>query len=75
MREGALLAGAGVAIGLAAALAFTRALRTMLFEITPSDPRTYVVIAVVLAAVLLIASWIPARRAAAVDPMVALRRG
>lgn len=75
LREGVLLAGTGVVIGLAAALAFTRVLRTMLFEITPSDPRTYVAIAIVLAAVLLVASWIPARRAAAVDPMVALRRG
>ena len=75
LREGAVLAAAGVTIGLAAALAFTRVLRTMLFEITPSDPRTYIAIAVVLAIVLLVASWIPARRAAAVDPMVALRRG
>jgi ABC-type antimicrobial peptide transport system permease subunit len=75
LREGAGLAGVGVAIGLAAALAFTRVLRTMLFEVTPSDPQTYAAIAVVLAGVLLVASWIPARRAAAVDPMTALRRG
>jgi putative ABC transport system permease protein len=75
LREGAGLAGVGVAIGLAAALAFTRVLRTMLFEVTPSDPQTYATIAVVLAGVLLVASWIPARRAAAVDPMTALRRG
>jgi predicted permease len=74
LREGALLAGAGVVIGLAAALAFTRVLRTMLFEISPSDPGTYVAIAVVLTMVLLVATWIPARRAATVDPVIALRR-
>jgi putative ABC transport system permease protein len=75
LRDGALLAGAGLIIGLTAALAFTRVLRTMLFGITPSDPRTYVAIAVLLGLVMLVASWIPARRAAAVDPMIALRRG
>lgn len=75
LRDGAILAAAGLVIGLAGALACTRVLRTMLFEITPSDPRTYVVIAVILAMTMLLASWIPARRAAAVDPMIALRRG
>jgi predicted permease len=75
LREGAALATAGLAIGIAAALAFTSVLRSMLFEISPSDPRTYLIIGGVLVAVLLIASWIPARRAASVDPVVALRRG
>jgi ABC-type antimicrobial peptide transport system permease subunit len=75
VREGALLAGAGVLFGLVAALALTRVLRSMLFEITPSDPWTYVAMVAVLAAAALIASLLPARRAAGVDPVVALRRG
>jgi predicted permease len=75
LREGALLAGTGVVIGLAAALALTRVLRTMLFEVTTTDPPVYGVMVVVVAAAVFVACWIPARRAARVDPMVALRRG
>jgi ABC-type antimicrobial peptide transport system permease subunit len=75
VREGAVLAGVGVLIGLVAALALTRALRSMLYEVTPSDPWTYVAMVCVLACAALAASWIPARRAAAVDPVIALRRG
>jgi predicted permease len=73
VQEGALLAGAGVAIGLVAALAFSRVLRGMLFEVDNTDPWTYGFMVVVLAGAAFAASWIPARRAAGVDPVVALR--
>jgi putative ABC transport system permease protein len=62
-------------LGLTAALAFTRLLRTMLFEVTTTDPWTYVAMVVVLAGAALVASLLPARRAAGVDPASALRRG
>jgi putative ABC transport system permease protein len=75
VREGALLAGAGLLMGLAAALAVTRVLETMLFEVTSSDPLTYGAMILVLGAAAFVASWVPARRAAGVDPVIALRRG
>jgi putative ABC transport system permease protein len=75
LRDAALLALVGLTIGVAAALALTRVLRTMLFEVTTTDPATYVGMAAVLALAVLAASWIPARRAAQVDPVIALRRG
>ncbi|HKV71000.1 MAG TPA: ABC transporter permease [Gemmatimonadales bacterium] len=71
--EGLGLVGLGALIGLAGALAATRVLRTFLFDLTPSDPGTYAAIFAVLAAVAALASWIPARRASRVDPVVALR--
>ncbi len=74
IREGALLAGTGTVIGLAAAFAATRLLRTLLFEVTPSDPATYVAIVAVVAAAALVASWLPARRAAGIEPTEALRK-
>jgi predicted permease len=75
LREGMALAIVGLGIGLLAAVALTRVLRTMLFEVTTTDPITYAVMAGVLALAVLAASWIPARRAAGVDPVVALRKG
>jgi ABC-type antimicrobial peptide transport system permease subunit len=75
LRDGAVLALIGLSVGLLAALALTRVLRTMLFEVTTSDPLTYVAMAVVLGLAVLAASWIPARRAARVDPVIALRKG
>jgi len=75
LREGALLTGVGAVIGLAGAIAGTRILRSMLYEVTPTDPWTFAVILVVLAVAALLASSLPARRAAAVDPVIALRRG
>jgi putative ABC transport system permease protein len=75
LREGAVLAGAGVALGLAGALAATRVLKTMLFEVTTTDTPTFATIVAVVAAAVLIASWVPARRAARTDPMIALRKG
>jgi predicted permease len=75
VREGALLAVAGVLIGVPAALALTRVLRALLFEVTPSDPWTYGAMIAVVCAAVLAASWFPARRAARVNAMVALRKG
>jgi len=67
------LAGLGLLIGLAGALGIGQALRSLLLGVSPRDPLTFAGIGVLLAAVALVASLIPARRAAAVDPMVALR--
>ncbi len=65
--------GAGMAVGLAGALAFTRLLGSMLFEVAPRDPLTLAAVTAVVAGAALGAAWIPARRAAAVEPVVALR--
>ena len=73
LREGAWLAMVGVAIGVAVSLAITRLMATLLFNISPSDPLTLVAVAVLLSLVALLASYLPARRAMRVDPMVALR--
>jgi putative ABC transport system permease protein len=64
---------AGLAIGLAGALAASRLLTSLLFEVKPSDPATFAFVAVLLGVVALGACLIPARRATRVDPMVALR--
>jgi len=71
--HGAMLGAIGVAIGLAGALVVTRFLRTMLFGVSPFDPVSFVGVAVVLSAIALVASYVPARRAAKVDPVEALR--
>jgi len=73
LRQGMGLTVAGMAIGLAGAFALTRLLEGMLFGVRPTDPLTYVVIIMLLGAVALLACWVPARRAARIDPMVALR--
>jgi ABC-type antimicrobial peptide transport system permease subunit len=67
------LAGIGVAIGLAAAVALMRLMKSLLFGISPLDPLTYVAVPIVLVAAAVLASYLPARRAAAVDPVEALR--
>ena len=67
------LVGGGVAIGLAGAWGATRVLKDFLFEVTPFDPLTFAAVSLLLALVALAACYIPARRAAAVDPLVALR--
>jgi putative ABC transport system permease protein len=71
--RGMSLALIGVALGLAAALALTRVMRKLLFEVSVTDPLTFVAIAVLLTVVAFLACLIPAQRATKVDPMVALR--
>jgi putative ABC transport system permease protein len=73
VRQGMTLTAIGLVIGAGAALAATRVMAGLLFGIGASDPPTYAALALVLAAVALLACWLPARRAARVDPMVALR--
>jgi predicted permease len=73
VRRGLRLAGLGVAIGLVAALALTRLMQGVLYGVTPTDPLTFVGVAAALLAVAAFASWLPARRATRVDPLVALR--
>jgi putative ABC transport system permease protein len=73
VRQGMTLAVAGVALGLAGAFALTRLIRSLLFGVQATDPVTYIAIAALLAAIALAASYIPARRASQIDPMVSLR--
>jgi putative ABC transport system permease protein len=71
--HGMKLVASGVALGLAASFALTQLMSNMLFGVSAVDPPTFIVIALLLTFVALLACWIPARRAAKVDPMVALR--
>jgi ABC-type antimicrobial peptide transport system permease subunit len=72
--QGMRLGAIGVALGIAGAFAATRLIETMLFGVSGSDPIALSAAAAVLLGAALLASWIPARRAARVDPMVALRQ-
>ncbi len=73
VRYGLALAGMGVAIGLGAAAGLARLMKSLLFGISPLDPLTYAAVPVVLVAAAVLASYLPARRAAAVDPVEALK--
>jgi predicted permease len=73
VRQGMTLALTGVAIGLAGALILTRLMRSLLFGVQSTDPLTFIAIAALLTLIALLASYIPARRAARIDPMVSLR--
>jgi ABC-type antimicrobial peptide transport system permease subunit len=73
LRQGLMLAGAGVVLGLAIAAAATRLLASFLFGVPPTDAVTFAGAAFLLTAAALAASWVPAHRAAACDPMIALR--
>jgi putative ABC transport system permease protein len=73
VRHGLLLAGIGVAAGLALAVGASRLIESLLFGVSARDPLTYAAVAVALIAIAWLASWIPAQRAAGVDPAVALR--
>src|SRR5262249_28587325 len=74
LGQGIKLTLIGILIGLAGALALTRLMRSLLFEVSATDPATFGVIAGLLAVVALLACYVPARRAMKVDPLVALRR-
>jgi predicted permease len=73
IRQGLLLTSIGIALGLAAALALTRVMSSFLLGVSATDPLTFIVIALLLTFVALLACWIPAWRATKVDPMIALR--
>lgn len=73
LRQGATLAFIGLALGLAGALALTRLMQSMLVGVTPRDPMTFVGVALLVGTVVLTASYLPARRAARVDPLEAIR--
>jgi putative ABC transport system permease protein len=73
LGKGAILTAAGIALGLAGAAAGTRLLQDLLFGVTPLDPTTFAAVSVLFGLVATLASYLPARRATTVDPMVALR--
>jgi putative ABC transport system permease protein len=73
LGQGLITVAVGIAVGLVGSFLLTRTMRSLLFEVSPNDPLTIVSIVVLLILVALLASYIPARRATRVDPMVALR--
>jgi ABC-type antimicrobial peptide transport system permease subunit len=73
LKQGFLLAGAGVVIGLVAAVGLTRLMGALLYGVDPIDPLTFGTVAISLTGVALLASYVPARRASRVDPVVAIR--
>jgi putative ABC transport system permease protein len=75
VRRGLVLGALGAGVGLVVALAVTNLLRSLLYEVAPRDPLTLAGIVAVLATVVLLASWIPARRAASVPAVEALKNG
>jgi predicted permease len=71
--QGVRLSAIGITLGLASAFALTRAMRTLLVGVSPTDPLTFVAISAVFFAIAMVACWLPARRAAGLDPITALR--
>jgi len=74
LREGGVMTGIGIVFGVAAALALTRYIGSLLFGVAPTDPITFVAVPMLLACVSAVALWVPARRATDIDPMEALRQ-
>jgi ABC-type lipoprotein release transport system permease subunit len=75
LADAVRLVAAGLLVGLPAAAVATRIIRGMLYGTSETDPLVYAAVALGIAAVALVASWLPARKAARVDPVVALRAG
>ncbi len=75
LARGVGLAGLGVVLGLAGAVALTRLLSSLLYGVRPVDPAVFAAVALVLIGTAVVASWIPGRRAARADPVRALRAG
>jgi ABC-type antimicrobial peptide transport system permease subunit len=73
LKHGLRLSAAGLVLGLGGAALLSRALRSLLYGVSNSDPATYATVTVLLAAVAMVATWIPARRAARVNPAIAMR--
>jgi ABC-type antimicrobial peptide transport system permease subunit len=73
VRHGLILAGTGIGVGVAVAAGLTRLMASLLFQVSPLDATTYVGVSVVLVAAAVLASYLPARRAAALNPVEALR--
>jgi putative ABC transport system permease protein len=73
LKQGVTLAAAGIVTGIAAALLLTRLMQSLLYQVRPTDPVTFIVVAAVLVVVALIASALPAFRATRVSPLIALR--
>jgi ABC-type antimicrobial peptide transport system permease subunit len=73
LRQGAILTGIGLAAGVIAAVALSRVMRTLVFNVRPSDPLTMGAVTIFIALIALVACYIPARRATRVDPIVVLR--
>ena len=75
VAQAALLAGVGIVVGLIGAVALTRVLRSLLFGVSPGDPLALGLVSLLLFGIALIASWLPARKAARADPLSSLRAG
>jgi putative ABC transport system permease protein len=73
VRQGMVLVAIGISCGLAGSLALTRLLKNLLFQVTPTDTSTYLAVSALLLTAALVACWVPARRAARIDPQLALR--
>jgi putative ABC transport system permease protein len=73
LGNGLILTAVGIALGLGGAVAATRLLQSMLFGVTPLDPATFAAVSLLFGLIATVASYLPARRATTVDPMVVLR--
>ena len=73
VQRGMILTGLGLAFGWSGSFAMTRFISSLLYEVSPTDPLTFVLVSLVLTGTALLACYVPARRAARIDPMVALR--
>ena len=73
LRQGIGIVTPGLCLGLLGSVALSRVLSTVLYEVAPNDPRTFSIVAAALIAAALLACWIPARRAARIDPLASLR--